>query len=79
MSLLIRAGHCEYSAQIACESVNNIRTIAALVLKNKLWETYHNLLDESTHQGFRNAFLNSFLLFSQNAATFSRSYSILIW
>ncbi|CAG8503280.1 5186_t:CDS:2 [Gigaspora rosea] len=50
MSLLIRAGHCEYSAQIACESVNNIRTIAALVLKNKLWETYHNLLDESTHQ-----------------------------
>ncbi|CAG8831007.1 43995_t:CDS:2, partial [Gigaspora margarita] len=52
-------GHYEYSAQISCKSVNNIRTIVALVLKNKLLEIYHNLLDESIHQGFRNEFLAS--------------------
>ncbi|CAG8704588.1 8389_t:CDS:2, partial [Cetraspora pellucida] len=49
----------EYSAQIACEGAANIRTVAALTRENTLWEKYHNLLDEPTRQGFKNAYLAS--------------------
>ncbi|CAG8719837.1 3389_t:CDS:2 [Cetraspora pellucida] len=49
----------EYSAQIACEGAANIRTVAALTRENTLWKKYHNLLDEPTRQGFKNAYLAS--------------------
>ncbi|CAG8709877.1 12709_t:CDS:2, partial [Racocetra persica] len=49
----------EYSAQIVCEGVDNIRTIAALTREDDLWKIYHNLLDEPMRQGFNNAFLAS--------------------
>ncbi|CAG8518254.1 28123_t:CDS:2, partial [Racocetra persica] len=49
----------EYSAQIASEGAANIRTVAALTRENHLWEIYHNLLDEPTRQGIRNAYLAS--------------------
>ncbi|CAG8825809.1 456_t:CDS:2, partial [Gigaspora margarita] len=49
----------EYSAQIACEGTDNIRTVAALTCENNLWEKYHNLLNEPMRQGFKNAFLAS--------------------
>ncbi|KAF0454380.1 multidrug resistance protein MDR [Gigaspora margarita] len=49
----------EYTAQIACEGTDNIRTVAALTCENNLWEKYHNLLNEPMRQGFKNAFLAS--------------------
>ncbi|CAG8580152.1 27795_t:CDS:2 [Gigaspora margarita] len=49
----------EYSAQIACEDADNIRTVAALTCENNLWKRYHDLLDEPMRQGFKNAFLVS--------------------
>ncbi|CAG8729804.1 25861_t:CDS:2, partial [Gigaspora rosea] len=49
----------EYSTQLACESTENIRTVAALTCENNLWERYHNLLDEPMRQGLKNAFLAS--------------------
>ncbi|CAG8596819.1 14634_t:CDS:2, partial [Gigaspora rosea] len=49
----------EHSAQVACEGVDNIRTVAALTREDDLWKIYHNLLDEPMRQGFRNAFLAS--------------------
>ncbi|CAG8854024.1 243_t:CDS:1, partial [Gigaspora margarita] len=49
----------EYSTQIACESANNIRTVAALTCENNLWERYHNLLEEPMRQGIKNALLAS--------------------
>ncbi|KAF0515741.1 multidrug resistance protein MDR [Gigaspora margarita] len=49
----------EYSTQIACESANNIRTVAALTCENNLWKRYHNLLDEPMRQGIKNALLAS--------------------
>ncbi|CAG8709376.1 6853_t:CDS:2 [Cetraspora pellucida] len=49
----------EYSAQIVCEGVDNIRTVAALTLENDLWKIYHNLLDEPMRQGVKNALLGS--------------------
>ncbi|KAF0386124.1 P-loop containing nucleoside triphosphate hydrolase protein [Gigaspora margarita] len=36
----------EYSVQIACEDVDNIRMVAALIREDDLWKIYHNLLDE---------------------------------
>ncbi|RIB22586.1 P-loop containing nucleoside triphosphate hydrolase protein [Gigaspora rosea] len=49
----------EYSAQIACEGADNIRTVAALTYENNLWERYHNLLDEPMRQSIKHAFLVS--------------------
>ncbi|KAF0561083.1 P-loop containing nucleoside triphosphate hydrolase protein [Gigaspora margarita] len=49
----------EYSVQIACEGVDNIRMVAALTREDDLWKIYHNLLDEPMRQGFKNAFLAS--------------------
>ncbi|CAG8583643.1 17914_t:CDS:10, partial [Cetraspora pellucida] len=47
----------ESSAQFACESVKNIRTVAALIREEEILRIYHNMLDEPMRQGFKNAFL----------------------
>ncbi|KAF0536907.1 multidrug resistance protein MDR [Gigaspora margarita] len=60
----------EYSAQIVCEGVDNIRTIAALTRKDDLWKIYHHLLDEPMHQGFKNAFLASITFALSNSIYF---------
>ncbi|CAG8655675.1 10437_t:CDS:2, partial [Cetraspora pellucida] len=67
----------ENSAQLACESASNIRTVAALTRENDIWKIYHNLLDEPMRQGFKNAYLASTIFafaqsinFLANALTF---------
>ncbi|CAG8568513.1 1357_t:CDS:2 [Racocetra fulgida] len=49
----------EYSAQVVCEGVDNIRTVAAFTREDDLWRIYHNLLDEPMRQGIKNALLGS--------------------
>ncbi|CAG8852698.1 30553_t:CDS:2, partial [Gigaspora margarita] len=60
----------EYSAQIVCEGVDNIRTIAALTREDDLWKIYHHLLDEPMRQGFKNAFLASITFALSNSIYF---------
>ncbi|KAF0391648.1 P-loop containing nucleoside triphosphate hydrolase protein [Gigaspora margarita] len=60
----------EYSTQIACESADNIRTVAALTCENNLWERYHNLLDEPMRQSIKNAFLASIPFAFANCVNF---------
>ncbi|CAG8451616.1 23192_t:CDS:2 [Gigaspora rosea] len=60
----------EYSAQIVCEGVDNIRTIAALTREDDLWKIYHHLLDEPMRQGFKNAFFSSITFAFSNSTYF---------
>ncbi|KAF0561079.1 P-loop containing nucleoside triphosphate hydrolase protein [Gigaspora margarita] len=60
----------EYSTQVACEGVDNIRTVAALTRENDLWKMYHNLLDEPMCHGFKNAFLTSSTFAFANSISF---------
>ncbi|CAG8771316.1 6083_t:CDS:2 [Racocetra persica] len=60
----------EYSAQVVCEGVDNIRTVAAFTREDDLWRIYHNLLDEPMRQGVKNALLGSITFAFSNSMYF---------
>ncbi|RHZ65755.1 hypothetical protein Glove_311g36 [Diversispora epigaea] len=62
----------EESAQIACESAANIRTVAALTREEDLCNIYHQKLDEPMKQGFNNALYASISsAFAQSSVFFA--------
>ncbi|RIB15052.1 P-loop containing nucleoside triphosphate hydrolase protein [Gigaspora rosea] len=75
----------ESSAQFACESTKNIRTVAALTHEEDRLRIYYNMLDEPMHQGFKIAFLISIIfavaqsvIFLTNALAFWYSSRLII-
>ncbi|CAG8560942.1 15223_t:CDS:2, partial [Racocetra fulgida] len=60
----------ETSANVACESSGNIRTVAALTREEDVLKIYHNMLDEPMREGFKNAFLASVAFAFAQCVTF---------
>ncbi|CAG8721928.1 10558_t:CDS:2, partial [Racocetra persica] len=60
----------ENSANVACESSGNIRTVAALTREEDVLKIYHNMLDEPMREGFKNAFLASVAFAFAQCVTF---------
>ncbi|KAF0442740.1 P-loop containing nucleoside triphosphate hydrolase protein [Gigaspora margarita] len=60
----------ENSANVACESSTNIRTVAALTREDDVLNIYHHMLDEPMRQGFKNAFLASIAFAFAQCVTF---------
>ncbi|CAG8744794.1 3747_t:CDS:2, partial [Cetraspora pellucida] len=58
------------SANVACESSGNIRTVAALTREEDVLKIYHNMLDEPMREGFKNAFLASIAFAFAQCVTF---------
>ena len=60
----------EKSAQIACEAVGAMRTVASLTREEQVLRDYQNALAGPLKDSYRNAFLNTILYAISQAMTF---------
>lgn len=73
---LIRKGNTatkvfyEHSAQVACEAVGSMRTIAALTKEKEVLSRYHKDLEEPLRIGHRNAYFNTIIYAASQTITF---------
>ncbi|RIA99696.1 P-loop containing nucleoside triphosphate hydrolase protein, partial [Glomus cerebriforme] len=68
----------EKSAQIACEGIANIRTVAALTREEDLWKIYSDILDDPMKAGYRNAVFGSITYGLASSANFF-AFAIAFW
>lgn len=69
----------EYSVQIACEDVDNIRMVAALIREDDLWKIYHNLLDEPCVKVLKMFSWPPYICFCKQYQFFNKCFGILVW